>query len=187
MKTLLLKCVDVIDHGHCSTSRWSSEDERAVLSLYVLKEDGTPVAGELLQMRPHDEKRLATESELWADLQAFGVSFATRAADGSIERVHPMDVMLRSPAPAPEPIPTLYPADHMDGAIADPFPPLLRAEQMPPPVANEHVAEGCEQFTESQPEPPVLEEHPSETTEAITSLDTPAQILGAGAEEPHSD
>lgn len=162
MKTLVLKCVDVIDHGHCSTSRWSSPDERAVLSLYVLTEDGVPTTGDTLELRDP------------VSLDHVGTS-----------------------------IPMLHPVDHMDGAIATPqpfrskleasfpeFAASLATTNIPPPVSNEHVAAGCELFQgdaaqtlDTVGEDPGLQP----TGEAVSSLDTPGQILGAAAEHDGSD
>jgi hypothetical protein len=177
MKPVFLRCIDVIDHGHCATTTFESDDQRARLSLYTVAEDRPyPAKGAVVQLRPHDETQFALEEELAADLRFFGISFARRNEDGSIERVDPRNVFIKTelPAPVPDPVPTLFPADH--------------PTQLTPPVDNAHVEEGCEQFDEQLAR---LDDHGAEpheeTTEAVTSLDTPGQILGAAAEEPHSD
>lgn len=131
MKTLVLLCKDVIDHGHCSTSVWKTGDDRATLQLYLLESEGKPTAGDLLEV----------------DVCTGQEETLPHAA-----------------------VPTLFPPDH------EPPPDTTMVHGDAPPVDNEHVAEGCEQFTD-----------PTPNHEAVSSLDTPAQILGAAAEQPRSD
>lgn len=202
MKTLVLLCKDVIDHGHCSTSVWKTGDDRATLQLYLLEPEGKPTKGDLLEVdiatgeeelrsvatiasrvgptTPHDDMVICPA----CTSQFIAVPVSVQRALHAYEN---------APAPAPvDPFPTLFPPDHEPQPEFPGYQATLRQDLAnvmgmtppdttvvhsdAPPVDNAHVAEGCEQF-----------EDPTTTHEAVSSLDTPAQILGAGAEQPQSD
>ena len=50
MTPIELVCTAVTPHGHCSVSAWISKDARANLSLYLLAEEGTPQAGDIITL-----------------------------------------------------------------------------------------------------------------------------------------
>lgn len=181
MKTLVLLCKDVIDHGHCSTSVWKTGDDRATLQLYLLQSEGTPTPGDLLEVdvaTGEDEVRSVatlasrvgptTPNDDMVICPACTSQFI--AVPVSVQRA--LHAYENAPAHRIEsdPIPTLFPPDH------EPPQDTTMVHSDAPPVDNDHVAEGCEQFAD-----------PTTTHEAVSSLDTPAQILGAGAEHASSD
>lgn len=44
------KCKDVIDHGHCSTTLFETEDGNSRMTLYIYKGHRVPAVGETVQV-----------------------------------------------------------------------------------------------------------------------------------------
>lgn len=193
MKTLVLLCKDVIDHGHCSTSVWKTDDDRATLQLYLLESEGKPTVGDLLDVDValgEEEQQLFTRAR-----ETFGQGPATDLLPGIrlAEQMRSQTQTFFPLDPPADPRPSFpgyqaalrqdlagamgMPGSNTTVVHSDELPTLFPPDHEPqPPIDNEHVAEGCEQFAD-----------PTATHEAVSSLDTPGQILGAAAEHTGSD